>query len=465
MEMLLRAAAKKRRDEAGAPFELHPADRRLLQGEVARQFASARREPRSWHEVLGQLWPRFAWAFAILGILGVAVWCLLPVSSRNAQTALLARKDMKAAVPAAASATPPSAQESLGAPAAGGRASAPSEMPVLTMAEPATAPQLVARDSSAAKSESVVREKRPLAASAPLADRRKAATGPGMVSGSLSAPPPASSANKASRQQDEFASTAVAGRPDTPTSPGPGVEAPGMSPAAVEDKATSLATKESDSAGAAHRYFAAAASDGRPASAVATAEGLSVPAAKTLRNIQSPGVVQRFVQAAPGTAAKTPLAYKAKPAQPVLASFQVEQADSELRITDGDGSVYAGYVQAVDAVQRARLAKATGGAIEQGTVANRDLEPLAPQNYFFRVVGTNRTLRKQVVFTGNLIAITNSTQLPSANTNLAFGTRPGDLQTSPHRQNFLPLLNSRIAGKLVVGSGKAIEINALPAGP
>ena len=53
IEKLLRAAAKKRRDEAGAPFELHPADRRLLQGEVARKFAKPqRRNPlvrrRSW---------------------------------------------------------------------------------------------------------------------------------------------------------------------------------------------------------------------------------------------------------------------------------------------------------------------------------------------------------------------------------------------------------------------------------
>ena len=38
IEKLLRAFAKKRRDSAGAPVEMHPATRRLLQGEVARQF-------------------------------------------------------------------------------------------------------------------------------------------------------------------------------------------------------------------------------------------------------------------------------------------------------------------------------------------------------------------------------------------------------------------------------------------
>ena len=35
IEKLLRDAAQKRRDEAGAPLELHSATRRLLQGEVA----------------------------------------------------------------------------------------------------------------------------------------------------------------------------------------------------------------------------------------------------------------------------------------------------------------------------------------------------------------------------------------------------------------------------------------------
>ena len=37
IEELLKAYAKKRQEEAGAPFEMHPATRKLLQGEVARR--------------------------------------------------------------------------------------------------------------------------------------------------------------------------------------------------------------------------------------------------------------------------------------------------------------------------------------------------------------------------------------------------------------------------------------------
>ena len=167
---------------------------------------------------------------------------------------------------------------------------------------------------------------------------------------------------------------------------------------------------------------------------------------------------------------------KAKSAQPVLASFQVEQTDHELRITDGDGSVYVGYVQAADAVQRQRLAKAeapaaarasraTGGALKQSTPANLDLDRLALQDYSFRVVGTNRTLRQNVVFTGSFIAATNSIRLPPMDTNLALGTRLDNAPAGSIQQNALPLLNSRIAGKVVIGSGKAIEINARPTAP
>jgi hypothetical protein len=198
--------------------------------------------------------------------------------------------------------------------------------------------------------------------------------------------------------------------------------------------------------------------------------------AGTLREAKSPNLVQHFVQVAPGTVTEALLADKAKPAHPVLASFHVEQADRELRITDGDGSVYAGYLQAADTVQRARPAKAEapaaarvsrgrGGALEQSPSANLDTDQPASQNYFFRVAGTNQTLRKQVVFTGNFITAANSISLPPTDTNLAFGNRLGNAQAGSPQQNVLPLLNSRIAGKLVIGSDKAIEINALPASP
>ena len=93
IEKLLRAAAKERRDEAGAPFELHPADRRLLQGEVARKFAQRLRATRSFADILGPWWPRFAWGIALLAVLGVAIWVLLPVPGGDHPAASLAKNE------------------------------------------------------------------------------------------------------------------------------------------------------------------------------------------------------------------------------------------------------------------------------------------------------------------------------------------------------------------------------------
>ena len=104
IEKLLRAAAKKRRDEAGAPFELHPATRRLLQGEVARKFAKAPRQARSFSERLGRWWPRFAWGAALFAVLGVAAWMLVPALRNGKPEALLARNEP---VPEAAPAKEP----------------------------------------------------------------------------------------------------------------------------------------------------------------------------------------------------------------------------------------------------------------------------------------------------------------------------------------------------------------------
>lgn len=47
MDDLLKAYAKKRRDEAGAPMAMHPATRRLLQSEVAKLKPASAAEPKS----------------------------------------------------------------------------------------------------------------------------------------------------------------------------------------------------------------------------------------------------------------------------------------------------------------------------------------------------------------------------------------------------------------------------------
>ena len=75
IEKLLRAYAKKRRADAGDPLTLHPATRRLLQGEVARRKPKPEDEEASvtlW-ELFRQRWALLA-GFAVICIFGAALF-------------------------------------------------------------------------------------------------------------------------------------------------------------------------------------------------------------------------------------------------------------------------------------------------------------------------------------------------------------------------------------------------------
>jgi hypothetical protein len=69
----LRAYANKRREDAGAPLDLHPATRRMLQGEVAKLRAAQPAE-RRWWQVFFPAWPRFAAAAGMFAVLATGVW-------------------------------------------------------------------------------------------------------------------------------------------------------------------------------------------------------------------------------------------------------------------------------------------------------------------------------------------------------------------------------------------------------
>ena len=175
IEKLLRAAARKRSDDAGAPFELHPADRRLLQGEVARKFAKPQRESRSFVEALARLWPRFAGGLAILAVLGLAVWVLLPLPRNNKPEAFLARnqpasKDMlaieplPAATPASATVAPPTAPTAKTEPALVAYADTTPPARPNAARQLGTVPSPVAEDNLAARLKNQDAEKLALAA-------------------------------------------------------------------------------------------------------------------------------------------------------------------------------------------------------------------------------------------------------------------------------------------------------------
>src|SRR5436309_3974686 len=101
IEKSLRACAQKRRADAGAPLELHPATRRLLQGEVARQFAKGQPERRAFSELLARLWPRFAWGLVVLAGLAVAFSLMVPGGNKAKEEFALAKNNDRPAPPTA----------------------------------------------------------------------------------------------------------------------------------------------------------------------------------------------------------------------------------------------------------------------------------------------------------------------------------------------------------------------------
>ena len=97
---------------------------------------------------------------------------------------------------------------------------------------------------------------------------------------------------------------------------------------------------------------------------------------------------------------------------PVLANFQVQQNGSAIRVVDADGSVYDGSLQPESSLTQNFSGKTVFAAPtpnQQQTAIVSQTESPTAQNYFFRVAGINRTLKQNVVFAGNLLAITGMT--------------------------------------------------------
>lgn len=109
IEKLLRACARKRREEGreAAGFELHPATRRLLQGEVARRFQRQQqarvRNTRRW---AAAFWPRLVEACVLVTLMAVVASLLLPALRHSGPEKQLAKSDAVALQSAPAPASP-----------------------------------------------------------------------------------------------------------------------------------------------------------------------------------------------------------------------------------------------------------------------------------------------------------------------------------------------------------------------
>ncbi|MGO9203366.1 MAG: hypothetical protein ACLQM8_22825 [Limisphaerales bacterium] len=392
IEKLLRSYAGKRRQEAGAPLELRPEVRRRLQDEVARRFGEKGEKegamPAFWLR-LASLRTRLAWGLAALALLGVAVALLVPGVNRSKTPRMLARSSRVSRAPAPAQA--PSLQR-----------------PAASVAGPPAARQTELSKSSG----ELLADKGLKVPPATQAQAREPAQEAKPSDGaqgpaSVSAPVPGEAL---AEQFDHSAGAVAASSPgNTPLAVAAAPQgssalarAAAVAPAPAGAEADRFKNNQVESAAFARRYGPAPGSSARSFSN-AGREPAGVSGNFEKEVVKDIPFVQRFVRVVPkalALRASDRVSDRAAPSDPVLAAFQVEQSGRRFVVTDSDGSVYTGYLQLTN---------------------------------FFQVIGTNRSLKQKVVFSGNLIKPTDSPEAPG----------------------------TRISGKAVVGERREIQMEAV----
>jgi hypothetical protein len=468
IEKLLRADANKRRADAGDAFKLHPATRRMLQGEVARQ----RPKPAAANSISFWKFFRERWAvpfgFALLIFFGVALFLpalLKPKINLKSDRAMNNLKQVGLAAQIAA-------LNNLG--------KLPATLDALTN-------QLVSADAltdtvSGQRFVYVARganlnamRSNDVLAYAPENDKDRAvlfADGsvhrvrreefPALTNRTLLALSRAESepVRKSSAPPIEVATAVPAASPPALAAPPPATETPNLDEA-NRAPAISPASVSAPSA-AAGEFASAEKSRSLETKKIVPAQNAAKFKAELAAGNLQAGAnnSQRYRQ----TAAKMP---------PVLASFELQQNGSQISVVDRDGSIYHGSLQPLELADD--LAK-TSAAVKPGAsgLLKKDSDatengnaPSSAQNFFFRVSGANRSLKQNVVFSGNLIAVPNATA-NAAQKSGGFGGGFGGqskLANANAAQQAQSFSNSRIEGTVTIGNTNRVEINAVPVNP
>jgi hypothetical protein len=469
IEKQLKAYAKKRRQDAGAPLELHPVTRRMLQEEVAalRPANSAEGPKKTWMS----FWPRLAMAGFLFTILGIGAWAMLmnrpPAKTSfdlaqnrpSLQEDKLARSKVSADSPRSLNGAAPISP----APAVTTEANATLEKKAEREFAPSTK-QDVSTDGLVAGRD---REQ--------LADT-SGATSPVLAFATKPAAPAEADAAKSPQPSAEkvFKSYGLA--------PAASAPAPAAEPALSGQTASlpSLAAAPPPAAPAAGLGFDASRNFARRyglppvTNAAGEASQASAAPSKDAYYFTSPQIssTQKFLLA---TADSSSSLAKSPQNAGVLKAFVVEQSGETMRVVDGDGSTYLGYVNQPAMSWSASLPDGKNSLTELeslkeepakrklGLVAADELA-VSTQSNFFRVAGTNLSLHQPVVFTGSFVTTTNFVaQMRSRGfapkTETPVGQAGGVTSNAP------PVTELHLLGHAVIGLTNQVDINAVPAKP
>jgi hypothetical protein len=467
IEKLLRQAAQARRAEAGPPQELHPANRRMLQSEVARKYASAAPpEKRSFFELF---MPRIAWAFAVFVGLGLAASLMVPREGPRQSEMILAKNDRLGTVKEAAPPAPATA-----------KSVAPAETSSVARADLAQAER--DKDTMNREGRRTEPQNRPLAFNESAAEPKPAPGAAGAPAEAKQKKEIASAYSATSPPQTTPAQTPVASEEmlqrryglatrtqavpasGEPVAPQPALTAASPATASVAGSSVMKLSDEREKAELALKTgpsnqiltWSSSAAESSNTNSLDLAKRSPAPVAR---------VTQKFVNAE--TANKiTDFADQSNTTKPILAAFELQQTGREVRIVDSDGSVYTGTFQLPEiftylhsaAAEKPVVTRSLQDSERQSGLngAPADSKLLTELRYFFGVTGTNQSLKQRVTFTGEVLTPTNAlSQLGSA------GTLNG-ARFAPPELNPLPLGDSRITGKAVIGGNREIQVNAVP---
>lgn len=488
IEKLLRRAAKKRSDEAGPPPELHPANRRALQDEVARQFPKPEAPKQSslmeWWALIKQRWAYGVGVIAVIWVAAVAIVPMLSKSKSQPQTTIALNSPQA---------------EKLGMEIA--KDTSALSKPVAATAAPTVA-TVTETDSAAAFTARTGENLR--AVSAPPAARLVAGNAdPGRLQSAVRR-----DGQNASVALDGLVTNAVTPRPrgNEQPSPASGRRANEMfsraTPANVAQAAPERAagTIGSSSLGASPADFALKSEANQPAlskernefqspSSITAVSGQAITPAEAKPDgyylgdksfIARGGGVEReqltrnsqqFSNTATDPRKRDARYYNAM-AAPVLTNFRIEQAGRDLRVVDGDGSVYRGFVDEENTLykqmverQNMNLSNSYENKFKFQTPKLANALPAQKQSeenyYLYRVEGTNRSLNQNVVFTWNFV---DTNALVAGNLDYKAAAQKLDATKLPSQFPAL-LQNSYINGRAQFGEDREVEVNAVPVKP
>jgi len=445
MDDLLKGYAKQRRQQADEPFEMHPATRQMLQGEVSRTLGKRAAVPEPRGRWLGVWWPRLAFGGAGVAIIAVAAVVLMQQPGRKPE---------------------------------------PQHGDAYAVLTPAAAPAESDRkldEMLAAKRQTAMAK----AAPAPEAER--------VAGGTLS--------KLEAAKKLEKVGEAAAAVPPPPAKPSAAVAVVTAPPTATAGVYTGGMTVSGGVMEVAAVPAAPAPAEPAPAGRAGRFRTITAGVENMARASQR----MRFAQVASTRDAEAKDQSAAQ--QQVLASFQLDQSGDRVVIVDADGSTYEGQVQLEQAAplqqnvelgrrvtltkkapaptptespakEQSEIARAVpqkGTAITRGEPAQAAAwQEQQQQQLFFTAAGTNRSLRQRVVINGtlNLAGVVAGSNAAVAGQPAMLGVAgvvssnaPASAAAAPAAPAFSQQSPARVQGTFRVGDAPAVRLDAVGVGP